>query len=97
MTIELKKFGTTLISRQLGREAFLAFQPALLDLQPAEKISIEFEGVTTLTPSWADEFLTPLIAKFPSRIQLRKSDNPSVHATLAILEKSASEPFIVIP
>jgi hypothetical protein len=87
MIIELKKFGNTLISRQSGREAFAAFQPTLRDVNPAEKLEIDFEGVLTFSPSWADEFLTPLIKEFGDRVILRTTDNPSVKATLEILEK----------
>jgi len=34
MKIELKKFGTTLISRQNGREAFAALQTQIAALEP---------------------------------------------------------------
>jgi len=76
-----------LISRQAGREAFAAFQPTLRDISPTEKLNIDFEGVVTLSPSWADEFLTPLIKEFGDRLYLRASPNPSVKATLEILKK----------
>jgi hypothetical protein len=85
MIIELKKFGTTLVSRQAGRESWAAFQPRLYSVDPAEHIEIDFEGVLTLSPSWADEFLTPLKKNFVNRVVLRKTKNPSVHATLEIL------------
>ena len=87
MIIELKKFGNTLISRQAGREALAAFQPTLRNINPAEKLEIDFEGVLTFSPSWADEFLTPLIKEFGDRVILRTTDNPSVKATLEILER----------
>ena len=46
MKIELKKFGTTLISRQNGSEAFKAFQSTLRDLKSdenLEKIKVNFK------------------------------------------------------
>ena len=88
MIIELKKFGDTLISRQAGREAFAAFQPTLRALGPAENIEVSFEGVLTFSPSWADEFLTPLIKKFGDRVHVLPSDNLSVRATMEILQKT---------
>jgi len=87
MIIKLKKFGNTLISRQAGREAFAAFQPTLRNINPAEKLEIDFEGVLTFSPSWADEFLTPFIKEFGDRVILCTTDNPSVKATLEILER----------
>ena len=85
MTIELKKFGTTLVSRPAGKEAWLAYQPVLREVTAGEKIVVNFDGVIVLTPSWADEFLTPLRNKFKDKVELINTDNPSVKATLSIL------------
>lgn len=87
MTIQLKKFGTTLVSRPSGREAWLAFQPVLNESNPNEKIVVDFEEIVVLTPSWADEFLTPLRTRFGSRIELHHIANASVKATLSILDR----------
>lgn len=86
MRIELKKFGTTLISRQNGREAWAAFQPQRMILKDKEKLEIDFNGVITFSPSWGDEFLTPLIKQYGPRVVLMDTDNPSVKATLELLE-----------
>lgn len=93
MIIKLKKFGTTLISRQTGKEAFLAFQPVLKGIKENETIEVDFEGVLTFSPSWGDEFLTPLLEKYKDRLVLFKSENPSVKATLEILEESLGKKF----
>ena len=87
MTISLKKFGITLVSRPSGKEAWLAFQPVLNEISPDEEIVVDFGEVVVLTPSWADEFLTPLYKRFNNRVKLHNIDNPSVTATLAILAK----------
>lgn len=92
MIIELKKFGATLISRQTGREAFLAFQPAL-KLKKKENLEIDFKGVMTFSPSWGDEFLTPLLNTYSNRLILKNTKNLSVEATLEILEKSNGKKF----
>lgn len=94
MIIELKKFGTTLTSRQMGKEAFAAFRPMLDDVQENENVEIKFEGVNTFAPSWGDEFLTPLIALFPDRVMLERVDNPSVRITLELLESINGVPFV---
>jgi hypothetical protein len=87
MKIELKKFGTTLISRQNGREAFAAFQPQLVALNEKENLELDFEGVITFSPSWGDEFLSPLVKQYGPRLVLMNTGNPSVKATLELLEK----------
>ena len=86
MIIKLNKFGTTLVSRQTGREAWAAFQPALQTITPEENIEVSFDDVLTFSPSWADEFITPLKKEFGNRVVLRETSNPSVKATLDILE-----------
>ena len=95
MKIELKKFGNTLVSRQAGREAFAAFQPTLRSINPEENIEIYFEGVLTFSPSWGDEFLIPLVKKFGDKLTLISTDNPSVKATLEILEKINGIKFVI--
>lgn len=87
MKIELKKFGEILTSRPSGREAFLAFQPSLQELEPGENIVIDFEGVKVFTPSWADEFITPLLKKYGKQITLNPSENLSVKETLTFLDE----------
>lgn len=87
MRIALEKFGKTLTSRQLGSEAFKALQPALRDIGADEMLEIDFTGALTLSPSWADEFLTPLLNQFGDRLILLPSDNLSVQATIKLLEE----------
>ena len=86
MKIQLDKFGTTLVSRPSGKEAWLAFQPTINNVHE-EDIVVDFEGVVVLTPSWADEFLTPLYNRFNNRVKLINTNNASVAATIAILHK----------
>ena len=93
MKIQLEKFGTTLISRELGSEAFKALQPTLRDLAKDEELSIDFSGVLTLSPSWADEFLSPLFNQLGDRLAILPSDNLSVQATLRILQEVNKRPF----
>ncbi len=93
MIIELKKFGTLLVSRQTGREAFLALQPLLKDVKEGEEVEVDFDGVLTFSPSWADEFLTPLLKMYDSRLVLKNTSNPSVQATLETLEKIIGAKF----
>ena len=86
MTIFLKQFGSTLTGRQFGKEAFAAFLPSLNNIEKTEKIEVDFEEVNVFTPSWGDEFLSPLLKKFNDRVVLKNTQNPSVKITLELLE-----------
>jgi|SRR3989344_6130616 len=87
MKVNLKKFGTTLTSRQAGKEAFLAFQSSLSTVGAKELLEIDFEGVVTFSPSWGDEFLTPLQRELKEHLIFKNTGNSSVQATLELLEK----------
>lgn len=93
MIIELKKFGTTLISRQTGKEAALACRPLLKDVKENEVVEIDFKGVLTFSPSWGDEFLTLLLNTYGDRLVLKNTNNPSVLATLDILQTTLNKKF----
>jgi len=93
MKLQIEKFGKTLISRELGSEAFKAFQPTLRELSKDEELEIDFSGVFTLSPSWADEFLSPLFNLIGDRLVLLPSDNLSVQATLRILQEANKRVF----
>jgi hypothetical protein len=93
MIIELKKFGTILTSRQLGKEALAAFLPSLNNVLSEEKVEIDFSGVSVFSPSWGDEFLTPLEKKFGNKLALKRTDNPSVMASVEMLEIANNNKF----
>lgn len=85
MRIELKKFGQVLTSRPLGKEAFAAIRPTL---DPAAgNVEIDFSGIISLSPSWADEFFGAMKTMYGDRLHYLPSDNPSVVATLEILDE----------
>jgi len=93
MKLSLEKFGKTLLSRELGSEAFKAFQPTLRELSQDEDLEIDFSDILTLSPSWADEFFSPLLDRLGDKLILLPSDNLSVHATIRILEEANKRPF----
>lgn len=88
MLIELKKFGKVLTSRPAGKEAFAAIHP-ILDPN-ADIVEIDFSGIISLGPSWADEFFTALRNMYKNRIKYLATDNQSVIETLKILEETDS-------
>lgn len=87
MKIKLKKFGNILTSRQDGREALAAIEPLLKSTPENETLDVDFKGVTTLTPSWADEVCTKLVDRFGDRTNFVNDQNPSVLFTLEFLKK----------
>jgi len=93
MKLYLEKFGKTLISRELGSEALKAFQSTLRKLSPSEQLEVDFSGVLTLSPSWGDEFLSPLLDQLGDRLVILPSDNLSVQATLKILQEANKRKF----
>ena len=96
MNIKLRKFGTALTSRQAGKEAFAAFQPSLSEVSEQEDVLIDFKEVITFSPSWGDEFLTPLANFFGRRLKLMRSENPSVKTSLEIIEESNHMKFNMV-
>ena len=87
MTIEFVKFGNLLTSRQDGKEALAAINPTLNKVTDQDEIIVDFKGVVTFSPSWGDEFLTPLQNRYGNRLQLIHTQNSSVQATIKLLEK----------
>lgn len=87
MRIEIKKFGTILVSHPDGREAFLAMSAYLTkDSDIDEVVELDFAGVQALAPSWADEVLTKLKSEGRT-IKLLNTENSSVQATIKTLQE----------
>ncbi|MHB8904125.1 MAG: STAS-like domain-containing protein [Patescibacteria group bacterium] len=93
MIIDIKKFGAILTSRQLGKEAFMAFSPNFNNISEEEKIYINFDDIDVFSPSWGDEFLTALYRKFGDHLILKKSSNASVNASVEMLEEANNIKF----
>jgi len=93
MNILMKKFGDVLSSRQAGKEAYAAFAPTLAELKSDEKLVIDFDGINSFSPSWGDEFLTPIQKQYSERLILKNTANPSVALTVATLGKLNGKQF----
>ncbi len=85
MKLKLGKFGNILNSRSSGKEAYLSAKAYSLPKDQSEQIEIDFSGVDVLTPSWADEFLTPILEEYKEKVDLLPSKNASVKAALEII------------
>lgn len=95
MIIYLGKFGAMLSSRQAGKEAYNAFLPTINSIPANEEVMVDFADVDVFTPSWGDEFLTPLLQKIGDRLKLMAAANPSVQMTLQTLEQVHNIKFTV--
>jgi len=93
MKIHLKKFNTSLSSREAGKSDYKDILPLLNTLKSDENIEIDFEGLSSFSPSWGDEFLTPLLNKYGNRLVLLSTKNLSVNATIELLEDIHSLKF----
>ncbi len=88
MRVYLSKFGNRLTSREAGREAALAFKSQSIDLKPESDLTLDFEGIEVLNPSWADEFINPLLDEYKERVKFVNTGNPSVKTTLEFLSSN---------
>ena len=94
MLITLKNFGTTLVSRPSGSEAFKALQPLLSEMKSDEPIELDFAGVVTFTPSWGDEVLTPLEKTYGDRLTLiHTNESVAIRFTIEFLERIGNITF----
>ena len=83
MVVDMSSFGEMLMSRPAGREAIMGASAYIFDsVKSDETIALDFSNVKMLAPSWADEFITGLKAKFTNKIDYLNTENPSVKASL---------------
>ena len=81
----------------MGKEAHAAFLPTLREVKKDEEVEIDFSGVVTFSPSWGDEFITPLVEEYGERLSfLHVKANPSVVLTLELLEKIKQHKFRIV-
>ena len=53
----------------------MALRPSLKDLSADEELVIDFEGVDVFSPSWGDEFLSPLHGEYGDRLVMVNTEN----------------------
>lgn len=93
MKIQLQKFGSLLTSRDTGKEAFGAFRPSLNHLAPNENIEIDFTDIGTISPSWADEFISKIADEFGDRMILLPTTNMSANSSIKLIELIRGKAF----
>lgn len=84
MEIKIKNFGTILVSRPDGREAFFTIRSYFKT--ESDTIFLDFEGVEVVAPSWLDEVLTALEQEFKTKkIELINADNVTIQEALKVM------------
>jgi hypothetical protein len=90
MIIQAKKFGDILSSRPAGREAGLLAKSYFIPVNYTGELSIDFEGVAVLSPSWLDEFINEINKYYKDiKIKYLNTSNDSVKATIEMLAEIA--------
>jgi len=83
MIIQINNFGDVLMSRPAGREAFLMAKAYIFkEIKENEEITLDFDNIKVLAPSWADEFITGIKSDYINDIHYINTENPSVKAAL---------------
>ena len=83
MVIPVNNFGDILMSRPAGREAFLMAKAYVFKgIKEDDEITLDFNGIKVLAPSWADEFISGVKSEYPNSVQYINTENPSVKASL---------------
>ena len=86
MEIKISNFGDILMSRPAGREAFLMAKAYVFkELKPNETVTLDFDGIKVLAPSWADEFVSGIKKEYINDVLCINTENPSVKASLEII------------
>lgn len=86
MIIQIKKFGDTLISRPEGRDAALVIRNQFLTNNKENQVTLDFEGVKIMTPSWLDEILQEIFKTYKNNhVKYKNTSNSSVKASLEII------------
>lgn len=86
MNLKVSKYGNILTSRPAGREAALSFLAYEENSKSAKVITLDFEGVTVLTPSWLSEFVQTIKERGINTVEFLPSENPTVTSSIEFIE-----------
>lgn len=86
MNLKISKFGNILTSRPAGREAALTSLAYEKNFKNATTVTLDFEGVDVLTPSWLSEFVQTLKERGISEVEYMPSNNPTVTSSIEFIQ-----------
>jgi hypothetical protein len=87
MKIAVRKFGEFLVSRPAGKEAAAVIQAYFVPATSEEAIELDFEGVLSVGPSWLDEVVQGIKAKFRNPVVILDAKNASVIKSMEFIEQ----------
>lgn len=85
MKLQIKKFGEILTARPAGREAALSSLAYDHEIKNTKSVTLDFEGVLVMTPSWLSEFVQTLQEKGIKQITFAPSENPTVTSSIEFI------------
>ncbi len=66
--VEIRKFGEALASRSEGREAGLSTLAYDFEGMPPDEVTLDFNNVLIMTPSWLGEYVQTLMSRGVKKI-----------------------------
>lgn len=85
--IQLKKFGQVFSSRPEGREVALSVIAYHFNKDSFDRVTLDFEGVLIMTPSWLSEFTQNIKHYGIGKIDYKNEDNASVRSSIEMVEE----------
>jgi hypothetical protein len=83
MQVKISNFGDILLSRPAGKEAFLMARSYVFkNINPTEEITLDFNDIKVITPSWLDEFINGIKSEYKNQILFENTENETVSASL---------------
>ena len=89
----LKTYGTVLVGRSEGTEAFVALEKNMQDIPDDEVLFFDFSDITTFAPGWCDEFFGEATIKYPGRIVIDESINEGLKKPFEVITKARKIAF----
>ena len=86
MRIQIKKFGTMLISRPAGREAACIILSSFNPSTQAEAVELDFTDVDVIAPGWLDEVMSALRKVYGDRVICLDSGNSSLRESMKTID-----------
>ncbi len=89
----LKAYGTVLVGRKDGTEAFVALERNMRDMPEGEVLFFDFSDIITFAPTWCDEFFGEATIKYPGRIVIDESIGEGLRKPFEVIAEARKIAF----